>query len=138
MFPHRTMYVQPAISLSAGVITYARDLTMRLTKEPEEYSLSVRAKRETTMKDDEKERLERATRRMEAFISEVRPAERLCLKLSAMAFTAWIVMLFIFRLRLEVASLALIAAVFLFGMYALLRMARIDILSILNDLNELL
>lgn len=105
--------------------------------EPER-SLYVRAKRETAMKCDEKEKLERATKRMEAFASEVKPAERLCLIFAVAAFTAWIVMMFMFGLRLEVASLALIAAVFLFGMYALLRMARIDILSILNDLNELL
>lgn len=90
------------------------------------------------MKDDEKGKLERVAKRMEAFASEVKPAERLCLKLSVVAFMAWIVMMFMFRLRLEVASLALIAAVFLFGMHALLKMIRIDILSILNDLNELL
>ena len=83
------------------------------------------------MKYDEKEKLERVTRRIKALVSEVRPAERLCLKLSIVAFTAWIVMMFVFRLSLEMASLALIAAVFFFGMHALLRM-------VLNDLNELL
>lgn len=103
-----------------------------------EGSLSVRAKRETAMKDDEKGKLERATKRMEAFTSEVRLAERLCLKFSAMAFTAWIVMLFIFKFRLEVASLALIVAVCFFGMCALLRKVGIRILSILKDLNGLL
>lgn len=90
------------------------------------------------MKDDEKEKLEQATRRMEAFASEVRLAERICFKFSAMAFTAWIVVMFIFRFRLEVASLPLIVAVCFFGTHAMLRVVRIRILSILNDLNGLL
>ena len=88
------------------------------------------------MMDDKKEKLERVAKRMEAFASEVKPAERLCLKLSVAASAAWVVMIFIFSL--EMSSIVLIASVFLFGMHALLRMIRIDILSILNDLNELL
>lgn len=77
---------------------------------------------------------------MEAFTSEVRLTERFCLKFSIVAFVAWIVMIFILRLRLgpEVSSLALIAAAWSFGIHVLLREARIRILSILNDLNELL
>lgn len=88
------------------------------------------------MKDDEKGKLERVAKRMEAFASEVKLMERICLKFSVLAFVAWIVMTFIFRL--EVSSLVLITAVWFFGIHVLLREARIRILSILNDLNGLL
>ena len=102
--------------------------------------MSVQVKRETTMKDDEKEKLERVIRRMEAFASEVKLAERFCLKFSVVTFVAWIVMIFIFRLEVssEVSSVILTVAVWLFGINVLLRQVRISILSILNDLNELL
>lgn len=88
------------------------------------------------MKYDEKEKLERTTRRMKAFASEISLTERFCLKFSVVTFVAWIMMVFI--VRLEVSSLVLIVAVCFFVMYVLLREARIRILSILKDLNGLL
>lgn len=93
-----------------------------------------------TMKDDEKEKLEHAIKRMEAFVSEVKQAERFCLKFSVVAFVAWVVMIFMFRLEVssEVSYVILTVAVWLFGINVLLRQVRISILSILNDLNELL
>lgn len=92
------------------------------------------------MKDDEKGKLERVAKRMETLVSEVKLAERFCLKFSAVTFVAWVIMVFILRLEVssEVSSLVLTVAVWLFGIHALLRMIRIDILSILKDLNGLL
>ena len=86
--------------------------------------------------DDEIAKLKRATRRMKAFASDVKLAERFCLKFSVVAFVAWIIMVFI--VRIEMSSLLLIAAVCFFAMYVLLGEARIRILSILNDLNGML
>lgn len=92
------------------------------------------------MEDDEKEKLERVIKRMEAFASEVKQAEGFCLIFSAVTFVAWVVMIFMFRLEVssEVSSLILTVAVWLFGIHVLLRQVRISILSILNDLNGLL
>lgn len=92
------------------------------------------------MNDDEIAKLKRATRRMKAFASDVKQAERFCLKFSVVAFAAWVVMIFMFRLEVssEVSSLILTVAIWIFGINVLLRQVRMSILSILNDLNELL
>lgn len=87
------------------------------------------------MSNDDKGRLERIAKTVEVLASEVRTAERLNLKFSITGFAAWIVMMF--TLSPEVSFLAFIAAICFFGMNALLRVIRIRLLSILNDLNRL-
>lgn len=92
------------------------------------------------MNDDEKEKLKHTIKRVEASASEVKQAERFCLKFSVVAFAAWVVMIFMFRLEVssEVSYVILTVAIWIFGINVLLRQVRISILSILNDLNELL